>query len=111
MQILSSSPQKGQNNHFESRTKSYSQIGSNTNNQLSNQNNNLLQTGDEAKARYKEVDARFDTAYPGVSMGANLTGAIGSGVALGTTKPAQKLYCAARWFRSMGEYRQWCGAY
>jgi hypothetical protein len=40
MQILSSSPQKGQNNHFESRTKSYSQIGSNTNNQLSNQNNN-----------------------------------------------------------------------
>lgn len=55
-------------------------------------NNNLLQTGDEAKARYKEVDARFDTAYPGVSMGANLTGAIGSGVALGTTRPAQKLY-------------------
>ena len=54
--------------------------------------NNLIQTGDEAKAQYKETDAQFDEAYPGISMAANLTGAIGSGVALGTTKTAQKLY-------------------
>jgi len=29
MQMLSNSPQKGQNNHFENRTKSQSQIGNN----------------------------------------------------------------------------------
>ena len=65
--------------------------------------NNIIQSGEDAAAQFRERDAQFDEAYPGIAMASNLTGAITSGVALGTTRTAQSLY---KWINSLPTWQK-----